>query len=107
MEPRYFNRKGDEISVTEFLLLRADPDYCVVAYFDDDGVTVSTAWLGLDHSSLIGPVKIFETMAWADGEEIMWRYSTEDNAIAGHKALVRILYPWRRYVNDGQWLIVE
>ena len=66
---------------------------------------VSTVWLGLDHSfGLGGPPLIFETMAFcgpkpgkdsrlgpcvcdADGCELMDRYATKEEALAGHQEI--------------------
>jgi hypothetical protein len=54
------------------------------------GVSVSTVFLGLDHSwSDTGPPSLFESLVFGgplDGE--MNRYPTRDAAIAGHAALV-------------------
>lgn len=50
---------------------------------------VSTVFLGLDHSFGSGPPLLFETMVFdgkLDGEQD--RYSTWDEAIAGHKRMV-------------------
>lgn len=52
-------------------------------------VRVSTVFLGLDHSYGTGPPHIFETMVFGgelNGE--MERYSTWDEAEAGHKAML-------------------
>lgn len=58
---------------------------------------VSTVWLGLDHRFGNGDPLIFETMAFpcdADGMVTSWgdvesdRYSTEDEARAGHEVIV-------------------
>jgi hypothetical protein len=63
-----------------------------VAFDELEGVGfVSTIFLGLDHSFFKGPPLLFETMArigdrWA--EEVMRRYSTYDEALAGHNELV-------------------
>lgn len=58
------------------------------------GETVSTVWLGLNHQFGDGPPLIFETMAFsAAGEEFaMERYSTLEEARAGHDAMVE---KWR------------
>lgn len=55
------------------------------------GNRVSTVWLGLDHNYSGGRPLIFETMvfppdSYADLD--MARYSTEDEAKAGHAAMV-------------------
>jgi hypothetical protein len=63
-----------------------------VAFDELEGVGfVSTVFLGLDHSFFEGPPLLFETMArigprWA--EEVMRRYSTYDEALAGHNELL-------------------
>jgi hypothetical protein len=45
--------------------MREDHDYAIVAAdYPVEGVRVSTAWLGLDHSFLVGPPVIFETMVF-------------------------------------------
>lgn len=56
-----------------------------------NGYWVSTVWLGLDHRWGKGQPLIFETMVFYQGESDldMQRYSTEAEAIVGHKALVK------------------
>ena len=60
------------------------------------GVRVSTVFLGLDHRFVGGgPPLLFETMVFGgkhDGAQ--WRYSTWDEAIAGHDAAVDGLDNW-------------
>jgi hypothetical protein len=57
------------------------------------GVEVSTVFLGIDHNhSGKGPPILFETMTFDDyGGGDQWRYSTWDEAVAGHNAAVAIL----------------
>jgi hypothetical protein len=54
-------------------------------------ILVSTVFLGLDHHfSGRGPAILFETVVFGgprDGD--MWRYSSRDDAKAGHAAAVR------------------
>lgn len=62
-----------------------------VAQFDMNGVTVSTVFLCMDHSyhEGIGKPILFETMIFGglhDGS--MWRYSTWDEAVIGHREAV-------------------
>lgn len=56
-----------------------------------DGTEISTVWLGLDHSFLPSESpKIFETMVFSDRKDLdgyMERYSTEQEAIDGHKKI--------------------
>lgn len=50
---------------------------------------ISTVHLGLDHSHGDGPPLIFETMVFGlDDDEMMDRYSTEQQAREGHTAMV-------------------
>lgn len=52
---------------------------------------VSTVWMGLDHSFGDGPPLIFETMYFGknDEGEDQERYSTEEEAMAGHERMVK------------------
>lgn len=61
-------------------------------------VEVSTVFLGIDHGfGMSGPPVLFETMVFGGKlDESQWRYSTWDEAAAGHKAVVAELMA--RYV---------
>ena len=60
---------------------------------------VSTTWLGLDHQYGNGPPLIFETMVFPAengkvtdcGERFCDRYSTKEQALAGHQRVVEAL----------------
>lgn len=54
-------------------------------------VHVSTVFLGIDHRHFgDGPPIVFETMIFGGAlDQDMWRYSSWDDAEAGHKAAVR------------------
>lgn len=53
--------------------------------------SVSTVFLGLDHSFGRGPPLIFETLILGGPhDQDMWRYSTWDEAVAGHKIAVEL-----------------
>lgn len=62
-----------------------------------DGTWVSTVWLGMDHGFGGGPPLIFETMVFPSMDNMQdkdcERYSTEAEAIAGHKAMVKKWLP--------------
>jgi hypothetical protein len=62
----------------------------MVAFTEVDDWSVSTIWLGLDHSfGLGGSPLIFETMIFGgpcDGEQ--WRYPNRHAALAGHDQAV-------------------
>lgn len=74
-----------------------DMKYKRVAYDElKNGYRVSTVWLGLDHNhgwpSEGDKPLIFETMVFLHegyAEQDMQRYSTEKEAVAGHKAMVK------------------
>ncbi len=72
------------------------------------GGRVSTVWLGLDHNFLGDRILIFETMIfsgtrWKDmGGIDMDRYSTEEEAIEGHKKMYR---KWSNPINILRYLI--
>jgi hypothetical protein len=55
-------------------------------------VSVSTVFLGMDHNWMGGPPLLFETMVFG-GPDDNWqeRYSTWDEATAGHNAVVALL----------------
>jgi hypothetical protein len=55
------------------------------------GIRVSTVFLGLDHSfGKPGPPILFETMTFGGPrDETMFRYSSWDDAEAGHEAEVK------------------
>jgi len=93
-----YDRFGKPIESNEWSRLRQIRDYKIVKQETlPNGVWVSTVWLGLDHQYEDGGVPlIFETMVFPkDGthEEVdMERYSTEEEAINGHLAIVK---KWR------------
>ena len=91
----YYDPDGFPISITTFGKLREDGTWARehIETKTDEG-SVSTVWLGADHSWGHGetPV-IFETMAFAEGpfDQTQERYCTRDEARAGHAAMVERL----------------
>lgn len=70
-------------------------------------VEVSTVFLGLDHRFGDGQPLLFETMVFVDGDEgDMERYSTWDEAVAGHQ---RYVEAWadEAYISYWQEKIAE
>ena len=62
---------------------------CKVDYWTNGDVTVSTVFLSMDHSWNTGPPLVFESMVFPEGiEEKCERYSTWDEAKAGHAKMV-------------------
>ena|SRR6266516_420553 len=69
--------------------LQTAPNRVIARTTVRDGVEVSTVFLGLNHRFGDGPPLLFETMVFRDGQgEEMDRYSTWDEAVAGHEAMV-------------------
>lgn len=69
------------------------PEATLQVAFDELGDrpdTVSTVFLGLDHSWGRDSPLLFETMLFTDDnrDSSMWRYSSWDEALAGHAAVV-------------------
>lgn len=58
----------------------------------NDEVSVSTVFLVMNHAYDDGPPMIFETMVFGgEHDNDCWRYSTEDEARAGHDRIVKAL----------------
>lgn len=85
----YIDRNGKEITLEEWGKLMENKAARSVALDVIDHVRVSTVWLGLDHQHTPGgPPLIFETMVFGgENDDYCRRYSTEAEAIAGHKAV--------------------
>lgn len=90
----YYNRKGDPITLLEWSE-SYQSDQQRVAEDNVGPWWVSTVWLGLNHQYGDGPPLIFETMIFPkNGDDINYdghyseRYSTEAEAIEGHKRAV-------------------
>lgn len=73
--------------------LEANPDAKIVKQENVGGFHVSTVFLGLDHAWGGGTPLLFETMVFGGpGDQSQDRYSTWDEAMAGHIATVE---KWR------------
>ena len=67
-------------------------------------VMVSTIFLGIDHQFGEGPPLLFETMVFSGKhDQEQWRYSTWDEAVAGHRATVNKL-AWGPLFPLVRWL---
>lgn len=104
----YYDRKGNPIDVWTFAKLHNDKDYVQVVRTlvpptaKHSWSTLSTVWLGIDHSFALNPTLpvIFETMRFAAHDTIEFpcaggevtdqaRYCTEQEAIEGHNRILR------------------
>jgi hypothetical protein len=99
---RYYDREGKKIILGQWSDLMEDDDYRRVALdLVDDRWSVSTVWLGLDHQFLgDGPPLIFETMVFDKGSPSYHdmeqrRYSTLEQALAGHAEMVQLAETWK------------
>lgn len=103
---RIYDRQGNPITTAEWGRLVADDDYRRIGLTEIGPYTVSTVWLGLDHSFREGPPVIFETMvfttsAWntdrtEEDHELLLeidaaRYHTEQEAITGHEDMCTLV----------------
>jgi hypothetical protein len=93
----YFNRQGEPMTAAEWGSALNDKSQQRVAETVVNGYWISTVWLGRNHRFGDGPPLIFETMAFPcdeSGTVTSWseadsdRYSTEEEALAGHAAMV-------------------
>ena len=82
-------------------LEHADRKICRDVSFGDDGfVTVSTVFLGLNHSFGGDKPVLFETMIFGgEHDELQARYHTRKEAEEGHETIVQIL---RSYYATGK-----
>lgn len=81
-----FRKAGEAQRWVEFM----QSDERIVAKTRIGDVLVSTVFLGVDHSWGKGLPILFETMVFGGScDEDTWRYSSWDDAEAGHNATVR------------------
>ena len=93
---RYYDRDGQSLNMLEWAKLFEDHGYKIVDQTEVGGYTISTVWLGLDHSTFVGFPLIFETMVFRREDDdsnafdgVQERYTTEQQARDGHDDIVR------------------
>lgn len=86
MSSDYYSRDGHPITMTEWCESSKTPGSRTVAKTTTRNETVSTVWLGLNHSwEDNGPPLTFETLVFGGPlDQQQERYSTEAEAVAGH-----------------------
>jgi hypothetical protein len=94
---RWYDKDGEPLPMLVANDLLTDEDYKFVKQdvfiYEGEPVKVSTVWLGLDHNFMGGRPKIFETMIFGGKLHLeCWRYSTEEEALAGHDDAVKLLH---------------
>jgi hypothetical protein len=86
-----YSRSGEPMTQDEWLRAWSTERNSVAKTTVGDA-DVSTVWLGLDHRFGAGPPLIFETMVFGgEHDQGQWRYSTEEQALAGHERVVKAL----------------
>jgi hypothetical protein len=91
MSSEWYDRQGHLLAMDEISAKFSDPEYKILAKtkVESADASVSTVWLGLDHSFGGGPPLIFESMVFGGGlDQHQWRYATEAEARTGHESLV-------------------
>lgn len=87
----YYDLQGHPISFEEYIELSSLGKKRIAKTDLPNRYWVSTVWLGMDHSFGEGPPLIFESMVFK-GEDFTdqdcERYSTEEEALAGHQVMV-------------------
>lgn len=92
---RYYDKYGNVITMKEWGRLFEDIGYKRVALYNGLFVTVSTVWLGLNHSFTDDRIIIFETMVFVRGtvdEIYCQRYETLEEAIKGHQEAIDLYW---------------
>lgn len=87
----YYDMEGKEITCDEWIDGLSKPSRTLKRTELDGDVVVATVWLGLDHSMGGGPPLIFETMVFGLCEEYQERYTTKEEALAGHDRIVELV----------------
>jgi hypothetical protein len=96
----YYDRKGTPLTEDEYMAILRSPGYQDmrrVCIDELDGILCSTVWLCLNHNYGSGPPLIFETMVFDRKSEHPWcegymaRYSTLEEAIAGHRRVWTVI----------------
>lgn len=106
----YYDPDGNPITSQEWSEMFKDVRLQQVAQdrvTDSEGrdVSISTVWLGLDHSFGHGDPLIFETMIFGGShDQDMWRYSTRAEAIAGHADAIMLVTYGKRWCNVEIWM---
>jgi len=94
----YYDLDGRPIDMYEWGRLFEDFERrCIASTELPGGCRVSTVWLGIDHSFGTGPPLIFESMVFGPDNNVdldCIRYSTREQAEAGHSELVTRWTGW-------------
>lgn len=84
----FYDPDGNMISLIEWTNIWKKTNRVVAKTDLPGGAHVSTVYLGLDHRYGYGPPLIYETIVFNPDEVDMQRYSTREEALAGHAEMV-------------------
>lgn len=90
MMSEYYDKEGKPITLYKYGDLFEKCEYRRIGFTEVGEDTVSTVWLGIDYSFGNSLPLIFETMVFPDCD-ICERYSTLEQAKAGHERIVQEL----------------
>ena len=96
MRSLYYSMNGEPLTMAEWAMLFEDTIGRTIGKTElQNGMSVSTVWVGIDHGFGRGDILIFETMVFPQemSDHEQERYSTREQALAGHN---RIVAKWRR-----------
>lgn len=98
VKPKYFDKEGKPIDLMTWGRLFEDENYKVIKQQQIGDYLISTVWMGVDYNfnrffDKDSPLHIFETMVFSkkdkDADLDQERYSTLEEAKAGHEELVK------------------
>lgn len=114
----FWSKTGELISSTEWAKLFADKSYQIIKQTKlDNGIFISTVWLGISYGETPSGPLIFETIVWPSDkseDEEMYRYTSERDALFNHNKLVESkdsnktnyktidLTRWKNIVSDNE-----
>lgn len=112
-KPMHYDPDGNPITLQEWrhLFETIDRDVSTTELtVRGEEVAIGTTWLGLNHNFMNpeGPPLIFETMVWGgplDGS--VRHYATREEALAGHREIVKRHRFWRVLRMRKRWGVVR
>ena len=92
----YFDREGNPISIEEWMAKHEKTGGSIseqILRTERGDVLVSTVFTGLNMAPLNPRPMIYETMIFGgEHDQSQWRYSTEDEAKAGHEEACKLVW---------------
>jgi len=86
----FWDKSGAPLTLSQWCELFEDSRYCQIVFnIVEEGVTVSTVWIGMNPHRRNPPL-IFETMITGPGlrGRNFWSWATEEEARAGHQRIL-------------------